>query len=171
MAKHKRNQDPPELDITTFMNLMIVLVPVLLLNMVIASTSILELKLPAGASGGAGDDQKQNETIELIIRKDHLTLNYPAGVGFGQYGVTNGEYDFKGLSTDLQKLKRHFVSNSKEKKDILILSEPTTNYQTLVSAMDAVRSYKTVVVADVVDAELFPEISLGDAPMPSGGAQ
>jgi len=38
------------------------------------------------------------------------------------------------------------------------------NYQTIVSAMDTVRSFKTVVAASVVDGELFPEISLGDAP-------
>jgi biopolymer transport protein ExbD len=164
MARHKHSKETPELDITCFMNLMIVLVPVLLINMVIASTSIIELKLPAGASGGAGDDSQQNETIELIIRKDHLTLNYPAGILVDQYAVENGEYDFKKLSKDLQQLKRHFVTKDKEKKDILILSEPDTDYQTLVSAMDTVRSYKAVVVTDVVNAELFPDISLGDAP-------
>jgi hypothetical protein len=68
-----------------------------------------------------------------------------------------------------------------QKKDIFVLSEKDTNYQTLVSTMDTARSFKTVVAASVVDAELFPEISLGDAPPPgastgavapaAGGAQ
>ncbi len=40
----------PDLDITPFMNLMIVLVPVLLLNMVFAHTSVLELNFPTGES-------------------------------------------------------------------------------------------------------------------------
>jgi hypothetical protein len=64
----------------------------------------------------------------------------------------------------LQDLKRTLVSMSKDKKAITILSEPNTDYQTIVSAMDASRSYETTVAASVVDAELFPEISFGDAP-------
>ena len=41
---------------------------------------------------------------------------------------------------------------------------PEVNYQTIVSTMDTVRSFKAVVAANLVDAELFPQISLGDAP-------
>lgn len=162
MARHRKPKEDAELNITSFMNLMIVLVPVLLLNMVFASTAILEIKLPPGATNP--DDPKKNEQIELIIRKDHMMLNFPAGVGFGRYDLVAGKHNYKMLSTDLQKLKQYFESQDKEKKDILLLAEPDTNYQTIVSTMDAVRSYKTVVVTDVVDAELFPDISLGDAP-------
>ena len=56
-----------------------------------------------------------------------------------------------------------------EKKDILILSQPDTSYQTIVRSMDTVRSFKAVVAASVVEAELFPAISLGDAPPPAKG--
>jgi hypothetical protein len=45
------------------------------------------------------------------------------------------------------------------------LSEPETPYQPLISAVDTVRSYKTVVAASAVDAELFPEVAFGDAPV------
>ena len=38
-----------------------------------------------------------------------------------------------------------------------------TDYQTLGSTMEAVRSYPAVVAASLVDAELFPEIALADA--------
>ena len=44
--KHRRLRSEADLDITPFMNLMIVLVPVLLLNMVFAHTSVLELNFP-----------------------------------------------------------------------------------------------------------------------------
>lgn len=162
MARHRKPKEDAELNITSFMNLMIVLVPVLLLNMVFASTAILDIKLPPGAS--TPDDPKKNEQIELIIRKDHMMLNFPAGAALAQFPTVNGEYDYKKLSLKLQELKRHFVNQDKEKKDILLLAEPDTNYQTIVSTMDAVRSYKAVIVTDVVDAELFPDISLGDAP-------
>ncbi len=167
MARHRKPKEDAELNITSFMNLMIVLVPVLLLNMVFASTAILEIKLPPGASNP--DDPKKNEQIELIIRKDHMMLNFPAGVAMSQFPVENGQYNYKKLTDQLKLLKDHFRNQDKEKKDILILAEPDTNYQTIVSTMDAVRSYKAVVVTDVVDAELFPDISLGDAPGGGGG--
>ena len=51
-----------------------------------------------------------------------------------------------------------------DKKDLSLLLEPDIDYQTIVTLMDKARSYKAVVVASVVNAELFPEISLGDAP-------
>ena len=61
----------------------------------------------------------------------------------------------------MQELKRRMP----DKRDITILLERDTDYQTVVTVMDKVRSYKTLQAFDVVDAELFPEISLGDAPV------
>ena len=51
-----------------------------------------------------------------------------------------------------------------EKKSITLLPAPDIDYQTIVTAVDTVRSFKAVVAASVVDAELFPDISFGDAP-------
>ena len=41
--------------------------------------------------------------------------------------------------------------------------QPNTDYQTLVTVMDTVRIYPAVVAASLVDAVLFPDISLGEA--------
>lgn len=167
MARKIRDTGPVDLDVTSFMNLMIVLVPVLLLNMVLSFTTVLEIKLPGGGDSDSADE-KENQQIELIIRSDHMTLNFPAGVGLAKIEKSGELHDYKKLTEKLKELKqalRHHESEElQSKKDILILSEQETDYQTLVSAMDAVRSYDTVVVTDVVMAELFPDISLGDAP-------
>ncbi len=152
-----------ELDITAFMNLMIVLVPVLLLGMVFSQITVLELKLPDAAAGGENNEKKQN--IELVIRDSGMVVNYPQGILLKRIPNTEqDEYDFAFLTLVLQEVKRQLAEKSIEKKNITILSEPTINYQTIVTAMDTVRSYKSVVAASVVDAELFPEISFGDAP-------
>ncbi len=163
MRRIKKAKEEAELDITSFMNLMIVLVPVLLLNMVFSQTMVLEIKLPAAAQS-AMQNPKENQQIEVIARDDYIVVNYPAGMALAKVDNVNGMYDYKTLSKKLQDLKRVFISSGKEKKDILILSQPSTTYQQLVTLMDTVRSYQTTVVADVVNAELFPEISLGDAP-------
>lgn len=174
LAKRRRTHKEAELDITSFMNLMIILVPVLLLSMVFAHTTVLDLNLPdlATESQSADEDDKP-KVLEVIVRQDSLALNYPAGVQIKdlplkQITLENGDtqlgHDFELLTLVLQEVKRRLSDEGIEKRDISLLSEPNTDYQTIVSAMDAIRSYKTVVVADVVDAELFPDVSLGDAP-------
>ena len=174
LAKRRRTHKEAELDITSFMNLMIILVPVLLLSMVFAHTTVLDLNLPdlATESQSADEDDKP-KVLEVIVRQDSLAVNYPAGVPIKdlplkQITLENGDtqlgHDFELLTLVLQVVKRRLSDEGIEKRDISLLSEPNTDYQTIVSAMDAIRSYKTVVVADVVDAELFPDVSLGDAP-------
>lgn len=165
-----KNQDA-DLDITSFMNLMIVLVPVLLLNMVFSHITVLDLKLPDLSSESQPEEQEQeNKTLELIILPDEFLVNYPAGVPVKRLQKIEDEetgekvYDFKLLSDTLQEVKRVLKDQDIQKDDILILSQPDTSYQTIVKAMDTVRSFKAVVAASVVEAELFPVISLGDAP-------
>lgn len=172
MRKRRFRPQDADLDITSFMNLMIVLVPVLLLNMVFSHITVLELKLPDPASSSSEPvKDPKNDTLELIILPNELLVNYPAGTPVKRMPRIEDEatgemvYDFKLLSDTLQEVKRILKSKDIEKKDILILSQPDTDYQTIVRAMDTVRSFKAVVAASVVDAELFPVISLGDAPV------
>ncbi|EIK46820.1 hypothetical protein O59_000841 [Cellvibrio sp. BR] len=169
MRIKRRFKEDPDLDITSFMNLMIILVPVLLMSMVLARTTVLDLKLPDMADSSTPQTEEPPQQLELIIRADKFEVNYPAGIKLKWVEKTaDGQYDFALLATVLQETKRLLEDKGIQKKDIYILSEKDTDYQTLVSTMDTVRSFKAVVAASMVDAELFPEISLGDAP-PAGG--
>tara|TARA_R110001583_G_scaffold195512_1_gene374774 strand:- start:1670 stop:2248 length:579 start_codon:yes stop_codon:yes gene_type:complete len=154
-----------ELDITSFMNLMIVLVPVLLMMMVFSHITVLELKLPGLAElselSGPADQAKE---IEVIVRKDVINVYYPQGHIIKNIPVTDAGYNFELLVETLKTLKQFFHQQDVKKKDLSLLLEPDIDYQTIITLMDKSRSYKAVVVASVVDAELFPEISLGDAP-------
>ena len=67
---------------------------------------------------------------------------------------------FGQLSKILAQVKLRFP----EKKNAAILVEPDMSYEFLVQTMDAVRSYEQVVGTTLERAELFPEISIGDAP-------
>jgi len=174
--RRKFYREEAELDITSFMNLMIILVPVLLLSMVFARTTVLDLKLPDINAGSESLENNENLVLEVVIRPDYMDVNYPAGtllkrlpkrVSEGVHDtemVKNESHDFELLSLVLQETKRQLAEKGIDKRDILLLSEPDTSYQILVSTMDAIRSYKALVVTDVVDAVLFPDISLGDAP-------
>ena len=125
-------------------------------------------RLARGVLGGFGHQQQ----IELVIRDDSMRVDYPRGVVLKTIPMTQeGDYDFALLSLVLQEVKRQLREKGADRQAITILSEPEVDYQTIVSAMDTVRSFKAVVAASVVDAVLFPEISFGDAPLlASGGA-
>lgn len=156
--KHRKLHTEPELDITAFMNLMIVLVPVLLLSMVFAHTSILDLNFPSGSDSSS--EENKNLQIQVIIREQALIVADSKGGLIKRIDNLSGHYQFAELRDTLKQLKARLP----DKKDITILAETATSYQTLVSAMDTVRSYPAVVAASLVDAELFPDISIGDAP-------
>ncbi len=85
--------------------------------------------------------------------------------------TAGGEHDFELLGLVLQEVKRQLREQGIEQEGITILSEPGIDYQTIVRAMDTVRSFKAFVAADVVDAALFPEIAFGDAPALEGAAE
>ncbi|MBU2479036.1 MAG: biopolymer transporter ExbD, partial [Gammaproteobacteria bacterium] len=52
-----------------------------------------------------------------------------------------------------------------DKQDVTLLLEPDIAYDSLVQTMDAVRIADTVVAGNLVKVELFPQISVGDAPL------
>jgi len=180
--KNSRTQEEADLDITPFMNLMIVLVPVLLLSMVFTRITIIDLQLPAAAAQTT-EGLKQQQ-VELILRPQGLLVNFPEGVLLREIpnkriesddSQKNGaelmgagsieEPDYAVLSNVLQELKRHLRSKDADRKNINFLIQHDMPYQKIIAAMDSVRSYQAVVAASVVDAELFPDIAFADLPL------
>jgi len=161
--KRRHQHNEAELDITSFLNLMIILVPVLLVMMVFSRITVIDLTLPDLAELSA-EQPDIVEQLEVVIREDAFIVNYPSNVRLKTIPKKEGEYDFALLSITLQEVKRQLRDQGKEKRDAMILSEPNTPYQTLVSTYDTVRSFETLLVTDVVNAALFPDIALGDAP-------
>lgn len=159
---HYKGTDDAELEITSFMNLMIVLVPVLLLSMTFTQVTVLDVKLPELTGGPAVSANAQSE-LEIRITTEGFRIFYPDNVLVKSIPLIESAdgktYDYEQLSLVVQELKRQLP----EKRDALLLSEPSVDYQSLVFTMDALKSYKTVVAASMVEIELFPEISLGDA--------
>ena len=157
--KHRRPIQQADLDITAFMNLMIVLVPVLLLSMVFSHTAVLDLNFPANDNSLVNLDE-ENLQLQLIIRADSLAVGDTQNGLIRRIENINGQYDFESLVSLLKQIKVRVP----DKTEITLLLAENIDYQTLVTAMDKTRSYPAVVAANVVDAELFPDISIGDAP-------
>lgn len=156
-----------ELDITSFLNLMIVLVPVLLVSMVFSHTRVLDLLLPGSS---AGSNQAAVKRLELQLDQNSMTVFYPQGVTLQRFDHIDGQADYAALSTYLQRLKATLREQGTEHRSITLLSHPDTDYQTLIFTMDAVRAYPALVDGEWVQAELFPVISLADAETPAEAA-
>lgn len=158
---HKRDRhEVAELNITAFMNLMVVLVPFLLITAVFSRMAILELNLPA-ANSTPTDDPPTALSLEITIRRDAIEVG-DRNKGLLKVVRNNAEgYDLKSLSNYLSTVKRRFP----DKVDATLLLEPNIEYDILVQVMDTVRVVEVVKATEVVKAELFPEISIGDAPV------
>ncbi len=167
----KRNGEDADVDVTAFINLVVVLVPVLLMGMVLSHITVLDLKLP-DIPAASSEQLEPPKQLELVIRPDYFDINYPAGNLQKRIEKSaDGKYDFATLTLYLQEIKRQLGDQGIQKRDIYLLSEKNTDYQTLVAVMDTVRSYRAVIATSVVNAELFPEVSLGDAPPPGEQTQ
>lgn len=157
--RHRRLAKPSEdLNITAFMNLMVILVPFLLITAVFSRLTILELNFPPAASGKP--DPKQELYLEVTIRKDALEIGERNAGVMKRIPKGSQGHDTQSLSKILVGIKQRFP----DKIDASILSEPNTSYDDLVQVMDAVRVAEVVQNGTLTQVELFPEISLGDAP-------
>ncbi len=162
--RHSRDRhEVVELNITAFMNLMVILVPFLLITAVFSQVAILDLNLPS--SSNQTEAEPETPQLEIIVRHDRLEIGERnGGLLTGLPALADG-HDFDALNTYLQRIKAKFP----DKLDASILLEPDVPYEVLVRVMDAVRVYEAVTESSgsansIIQAELFPEISIGDAP-------
>ena len=163
----RRNTDTAELNITAFMNLMVILVPFLLITAVFSRLAILELYLP-GSSTEPVDPQDQTFQLEVTVRENRIEVGDRNLGALGVYPNTDDGYDYQALSDKLAEIKERYP----EKTDAAILLEADIPYDTLVQVMDRVRVAEEIdeVEQSIIRSDLFPDISIGDAPVLDGGA-
>lgn len=164
----KRPKADAELDITSFMNLMIVLVPVLLMMMVFSRITVIELNLP-GLQGESTAQVIEQENLEVLVDEEGMAVFFPEGYLIKTLPVIVREdgatiQDWEGLQRILRQLKQTLLAKGAEKKDVTLLINDSVPYQQIITLLETTRSYKDVVAASVVDAELFPEVGFADVP-------
>jgi len=155
-----RQKQVVELNITAFMNLMVVLVPFLLMTAVFTHISILELNLPSLGNASQKNDDKPEFELNITIRSNQLILSDSRGGVIQTIPKVASGHNYQQLRSTLKQIKARFP----DKTNANILSEQNTKYEDLVAAMDATRMYAALVDGQIVQAELFPDISIGDAP-------
>lgn len=155
----RRTGNAYEIDVTTFLNLMVVLVPFLLITAVFSRLTIVELNLPSSAGGASSTPD--GFRVEVIVREAGMEVTNGSSL-IATIPKQDGEFDLETLSNMMVALKQEYPSQDSAS----VLMEPLIPYDYLIQVMDTVRAVE--VPTDVEDETqlyaLFSEISVGEAP-------
>ena len=156
----RRQRRPSELLLVPMIDIFTVLVTFLLMTAIFSRTVVLDLKLPS--NNASFPELPKGLNLEVIVRADSLTI---ADRGTGPLHAlpnTAKGYDLDGLTQYLKFVKSRYP----DKVEATILLEPQIAYDTLIQVMDRTRVVEVNAGLSTVQAELFPAVSVGDAPLP-----
>ena len=163
MRSRRIRRHAAELDVTAFINLIVVLVPFLLSTAVFTRLSVIDLSLPAQSSGAVEQLKVNDLKLEIVMRPDALEVGDRIGGLIQRIPNTAGGYDLATLSQLMQQIKAKFPDTA----TATLLAQPDTPYATLIDLMDTVREVPPAPRTKDKPVPLFPEISIGDAPIVS----
>ena len=155
----RRTKETYEIDVTTFLNLMVVLVPFLLITAVFSRLTIVELNLPSNA--GTSAPQESVFRVEVVVREPGIEISNGTAI-IATIPKKDDEYDLETLSDMMVELKQSYPDID----EASVLMEPLIPYDYLIQVMDVVRSVElpTNVEDEYQLYALFSDIAVGDAP-------
>lgn len=157
--RRRTKNDAYEIDVTTFLNLMVVLVPFLLITAVFSRLTIVEVNLPSSAGGPASSEESFQ--VEVIVRETGIEITNGRDI-IASIEKKDDAFDLQRLSDYMVELKQEYP----EHEDASVLMEAHIPYDYLIQVMDVVRSVEIKVDGeeDYQFLALFSEISVGAAP-------
>jgi biopolymer transport protein ExbD len=162
MPVRRLKKTPAHLEITAFINLIVVLVPFLLSIAVFTHLAVIDLSLPAQSSERLEKlDPNKPLKLEVVVRPEAIEVSDRIGGMIQSIPNIAGAPDVKTLSALIQSIKLKFPDTL----DATVMAEQTTSYDTLVQVMDVVRAGHQLQGAKIVSTDYFPNISIGDAPI------
>lgn len=156
---HRQRSRAVHLNIVSLIDVFAVLVFFLLVSASLAAArlNVISLNLPAPDRTVSEVPPKQPLTV--VLRKGSLEVAAPTGRRV-LFNTPEG-YNLQALADVLVEAKKA----SPQEQNISILLEPNTPYDDLVQVMDVARLTPAEARATGLPRELFPQISIGDAPM------
>lgn len=159
LRRSKTLQDTVELNITAFLNLMVILVPFLLITAVFSRMTVLELTLPA-ANSSQDPQEKIDLQLQILVYPDFIDVRDGTLGRIKKFDLEQGTIRWKPVIDVLVQIKQRFP----EETAVSLLLDQSVPYRRLIEVMDHVRSAEIVNVTTLEEVELFPAISIGKAP-------
>jgi biopolymer transport protein ExbD len=161
LARHLHKREHTEINLVSMIDMMTILVFFLLVHGGFVRLAILQLNLPTAQSQAVPEPPAFE--LEITVREAAIEIGDRATGILNRIEKTDSGYDYVQLSRYLRDLKEQFPA----KEEATVLVEPYISYDVVVAVMDRVR------VAEERDAELnrvnrielFPQVSVGDAPL------
>ncbi len=151
IRRRRHRETNVELDLTAFMNLMVIMIPSLLVNAVFTQVSILNVDQPGDAAPqSASAAVKPPLTLDVAIYPDKIVIK---NRGVGPLGEIAGR-DYKALNAKLVEIKRLYPAVTSATLRI----EETVKYQDIVYVIDAVRVVQSTETGNSYG--LFPNVQL-----------
>ncbi len=162
--KPKEEAESGELNIIPYLDILMNLIIFMLLSMSgLATFGMLNVNAPTyGGGGGGNTEEKPPLTLTVAIAKTGFFIAATGGVLPGQTEPTtpgegaptiarraDGTYDYDALTAKMMEIKTNFPTESK----VILAAEANTDYEVLVSTMDATRETKDRKL-------LFPDVTL-----------
>ncbi len=158
----RRQSRPADLQLVSMIDIFTVLVTFLLMTAIFSRTVVLDLKLPS--NNASFPELPKGLNLEVIVRSNSLTVADRGSGPLHELPNTAKGYDLDGLTTYLKFVKSRYP----DKVEATILLEPQIAYDIMVQVMDRTRMVEVNAGLRSVQAELFPAVSVGDAPVPVG---
>lgn len=160
--KSRRNKtlhETVELNITAFLNLMVILVPFLLITAVFSPMTVLELTLPQ-LNSESNPDEKITLQLQMIVTPESIDVRDASAGRLQKFNIVAGKIKWQPVVDLLLAVKSRYP----EEEAITLLVASDVSYNTLIEVMDHVRSAEIVNTGTLEVVALFPEVSIGDAP-------
>ena len=161
LGRHLHKREGSEINLVSMIDMMTILVFFLLVHGGFIRLAVLQLNLPS-AEAQAQNEPPQFE-LEITVRESGIEIGDRATGVLNRIEKTDAGYDLAQLTVELKRVKEQFP----EKEEATLLVEPYISYEVVVAVMDRVRvaEERDAVLDRVNRVELFPEVSVGDAPL------
>ena len=161
LARHLHKHEHTEINLTSMNDMMTILVFFLLVHGGFVRLAVLQLNLPSAQS--TAQPEPPAFELEITVREASIDIGDRSTGLINRVVKTESGYDYVQLTDQLRRIKEQYPA----KEEATVLVEPYIPYEVLVAVMDRVRvaEERDAVLNRVNRIELFPQVSVGDAPL------
>ena len=161
IARHHKRHESAEINLTSMIDMMTILVFFLLVHGGFIRLAVLQLNLPSAQS--AAQPEPPAFELEITVREASIDIGDRSSGLINRVVKTESGYDYVQLTEQLRRIKEQYPS----KDEATVLVEPYIPYEVLVAVMDRVRvaEERDDALNRVNRVALFPQVSVGDAPL------
>ena len=161
LARHLHKHEHSEINLVSMIDMMTILVFFLLVHGGFVRLAVLQLNLPSAES--TAQPEPPAFELEVTVRESRIEIGDRSTGLINRIEKTDSGYDLVQLTEQLRRIKDQFP----EKEEATVLVEPYVPYEVVVAVMDRVRvaEERDGELNRVNRVELFPQVSVGDAPL------